>query len=88
MFALLEHADETGRVERPGNSSQQKPADQAQAKNRPQQQHAGNKKQPAKQVHAAGRPPGAPAQSARAEDYYRAFEHVFRDPSSGVALGW
>lgn len=83
MFALLEHADEAGRVpSSPGSGSSSRPAAQAQTSSKGNQ---AAKKQPLKQTQTVGRPPGAPAQTARAEDYYRAFEHVFRDPSSGAA---
>jgi hypothetical protein len=85
-FALLEHADEAGRVEdspRAGTSS--RPADQP-ARGRQNSQGGQGRQQHGKgpTPNTAGRPAAAPAQAARAEDYYRAFEHVFRDPSSGT----
>jgi hypothetical protein len=80
MFALLEHADEMGRIPSSPGSGSSRPAAQAQTSSKGNQ---AAKKQPPRQAHTVGRPAAAPAQTARAEDYYRAFEHVFRDPSSG-----
>lgn len=88
IFSLLEHADEHGRVPHSSaaaagssGASSSRPAGQAQQpKNKQNQQ----RQQAAKQGQPQSRPSGAAAQTARAEDYYRAFEHVFEDPSSGA----
>ena len=84
MFSILEHADEGGRVEGlPAAAiSNNRPA---QVKSRPGQQQAPKKQAPPRQT-AGSRPASAQQQTSRAEDYYRAFEHVFRDASSGVSL--
>lgn len=76
MFALLEHADESGRV--PGSDVSNKNHQQTPKTDRVvKQQHLAYARQ---QQHGSNRPPSATQQTARAEEYYRAFVHVYRDP--------
>jgi hypothetical protein len=86
MFSLLEHADESGAVQGTSAASTANRSNQAQG-NKGQQQAA---KAQAKKAQAA-KQPAASNQSnqsgARAEDYYRAFEHVYKDQSSGWWVG-
>lgn len=78
IFALLEHADEQGEIQSTGTAADtSRLSSQASAKTNPNNQ-AGKKQAPVKQQAAAASRPST-GQSARAEDYYRAFEHVYRD---------
>lgn len=83
LFSVLEHADEHGQVPSAAGSSSassSRPAGQSQ---QPKGKPTAAKQQAAKQAQAVSRPAGAAARTARAEEFYRAFEHVFQDPSSG-----
>jgi hypothetical protein len=98
-FALLEHADEDGYVENidnvrelVGSAKPAKPAKSAKAK---QQAGKGGSKTAASNSKAStgagasratGNQQNESGKQARAEDYYRAFEHVYKD-TTGVAWG-
>jgi len=84
IFALLEHADEQGEIQSTGTAADtSRLSSQASAKTNPNNQ-AGKKQAPVKQQAAAASRPST-GQSARAEDYYRAFEHVYRDAGADGA---
>lgn len=73
---MLEHADEQGEIQSSGTAADTSRLS-SQAKTKPSNQ-AGKKQATVKQQAAAASRPST-GQSARAEDYYRAFEHVHKD---------
>jgi hypothetical protein len=96
-FALLEHADEDGHVEDINNVRElvgtAKPAKPAKggAKTKQQTGKAGGKAASNSRATSAGagtsratnQQNDSGGKQARAEDYYRAFEHVYKDASTG-----
>lgn len=96
-FALLEHADEDGYVENIEEVRElvesSKPAKAAKAKAKQQAGKAGSKATASNRSGSTGAGSSRAASNqqndgggkqGRAEDYYRAFQHVYKDTSTGV----
>jgi hypothetical protein len=97
-FALLEHADEDGYVEniedfrdlvesaKPAKASKVVKGKQqaGKASSKPAAGNSRNSNTGAGTSRAASNQTNDTNKQARAEDYYRAFEHVYKDTSTGV----